>query len=132
MVRFKMKLSSCKIFLLSSITLLINPLLFAKNTSDPSQTNRIPQFETDDVAVWKTTINPKDPLKMHRHDNKRIVVALTDVDLTVTNDQGGKSSAYHWPKGTAHLLEADKPGELHVDVNETDHPMEVMVIQFKK
>jgi len=36
-----------------------------------------------------------------------------------------------WAKGAVYLLEADKPGELHSDINESDHPMEVMVIQFK-
>lgn len=95
------------------------------------QTNRVKQFETDELEVWKTTIYPKQPLKLHRHDHKRILVALTDVALIVKNEEG-TVRPIKFSKGTAHLLEADKPGELHVDINESDTPMEVMIIQFKK
>ena len=116
-----------KVFLVFLSLALTQNLVFA---AENPQTNRVPQFESDEVEVWKTTIYPKQPLKMHRHDHKRILVALTDVLLTVKNDQG-KVHVIDLKKGTSRMLEPDKPGELHGDINESDHPMEVMVIQFK-
>lgn len=95
-----------------------------------TQTVRVDQFENEEVQVWKTTIHPDQPLSMHRHNNKRIVVALTDTELTVRNDRG-ETHEVSWKRNTAHLLQADPPGEMHVDENKSDHPMEVMVIQFK-
>ena len=91
---------------------------------------RTPQFENDQLEVWNTKIFPDQPLKMHRHDKKRILVGITDVDLKATNEKG-ETHSIRLKKGEAKLLEADKPGELHNDVNETNHPMELIVIQFK-
>jgi len=89
------------------------------------------QFENDDVKVWKTRIMPNDSLPMHTHDDKRILVALTDVQLKVVNDKG-ESKTYNWAKGTAHFLDVAESSDLYVDMNETDHPTEVMVISLKK
>lgn len=119
------------VYLCSLVTLIIPNILFAEEKKEQALlTTRVPQLETDEVQVWKTIIFPKQPLKMHRNDNKRIVIALTDTELKVVNDKG-ESHLLKWTKGSAHLLEADRQGELHADLNESDHPMEVMVIQFK-
>lgn len=96
-----------------------------------SATPREKEFENKEVTVWKTVIEPHQPLAMHRHDHPRVVVALTNVDLTVTNDRG-QSHKLVMKKGTARFLNADKPKELHCDINNSNHPMEVMVIEFKK
>lgn len=104
--------------------------LAGDSNTQKAETSRFPQFETETVEVWRTVIHPKQPLKLHRHDNKRIIIALTDAALTITNDKS-ESHKVTWKKGNAYLLEPDKPGELHVDINESNHPMEVMVVQFK-
>ena len=39
-------------------------------------TRRIPQFENDRVRVWKSVIEPKQPLTLHRHEHGRTLVAL--------------------------------------------------------
>jgi len=36
-------------------------------TRKQTTTRRIPQFENDEVRVWKSVIAPKQPLTMHRH-----------------------------------------------------------------
>lgn len=113
-----------KIILFLYIALLLPSLLKAT-------THRQQQCENKEVIVWKTTIEPQAPLAMHRHDHKRIVVALTDVDLTVNNDQG-QSHQLVMKKGTARFLSPDQPHELHCDINKAKHPMEVMVIEWKK
>lgn len=98
--------------------------------AEESQTHRVPQFQNDDVEVWKTTIFPTSPLKMHRHENDRIVVPLSDTKLKVVNDKG-ETKTYDWKAGSAYFLKRDIPGEQHMDVNETGKPVDVMVIQFK-
>jgi chorismate mutase len=112
----------------------LNGFVFVHTASakeEKQQTNRFPQFENDEVQVWRTVISPKVPLKMHRHDHSRIVVALTDTELKYQNDKG-ETHQLKWEKGTAQLLPPDPPGQLHMDINESDHPMEVMVIQLKE
>jgi hypothetical protein len=45
-------------------------LLAAFGTLTPQQTGqtqRIPQFENDDVKVWKSIVQPNAPLALHRH-----------------------------------------------------------------
>lgn len=110
-------------FLLSTAFLMAS--LFA------AATHREKQCENQDVIVWKTTIEPNQPLIMHRHDHRRVVVALSDVDLLVKNDRG-QSHHLIMKRGTARILLPDKPKELHCDINPSRHPMEVMVIEFKK
>jgi quercetin dioxygenase-like cupin family protein len=93
-------------------------------------TQRIPQFENENVEVWKSIIMPNQPLSMHRHDNARAIIALRGGTLTVTN-QAGDSHDMTWETGSAYWLEADTPGELHGDVNEGTEPVEVIVVQLK-
>ncbi len=103
---------------------------FTANALDAEKTQRILQFENEDVKVWKTILMPNDPLPMHAHNDKRILVALTDTSLKVTNDKG-ETKQYNWPKGTAHFLDVKDSSELHNDANESTEPMEVMVISLK-
>jgi quercetin dioxygenase-like cupin family protein len=93
-------------------------------------TQRIPQFENDDVEVWKSIIMPNQPLTMHRHDNPRAIIALKGGTLTVTSDTG-ETHDMTWETGSAYWLEADPPGEMHGDVNQGDEPVEVIVVQLK-
>ena len=44
--------------------------------SQPSQTRREPQFENENVRVWKSIIMPNQPLSLHRHDFGRTIVVL--------------------------------------------------------
>ena len=39
-------------------------------------TRREPQFENEQVQVWKSIIMPNQPLALHRHDFGRTIVAL--------------------------------------------------------
>ena len=39
-------------------------------------TQRIVQFENDDVKVWKSVVVPHAPLTMHRHEHGRVIIAL--------------------------------------------------------
>lgn len=96
----------------------------------PKSTHRVPQFENEHVRVWKTVIMPHQPLKMHRHDYSRIVVGLKGGTLTKI-EETGELSPLKFDTGCAYWLGEDPPGKLHGDVNESDEPIEVMVIEFK-
>ena len=106
-------------------------LLASCTPSVPDETTRrIPQFENENVEVWKSIIYPSQPLSMHRHDNPRAIIALKGGTLNVVN-QNGQSHDMTWESGKAYWLEADAPGELHGDVNEGTDPIEVIVVQMK-
>jgi hypothetical protein len=94
-------------------------------------TRREPQFENDQVRVWKTIIAPRQPLNYHRHDQGRVLIALTDGRLKVLDPSGKEVTTYQWERGKAYWLAADKPGETHADVNESTEPVEVIVVELK-
>jgi beta-alanine degradation protein BauB len=94
-------------------------------------TQRTPQFENPNVKVWKTLIMPNQPLTLHRHENGRVIVALQGGTLTIKKEKGDSKKVV-WETGKAYWLDADPPGELHGDVNETTKPIEVMVVELQK
>jgi quercetin dioxygenase-like cupin family protein len=100
-------------------------------TQQQSATRRIPQFENDDVRAWKSIIAPRQPLTMHRHDHGRAIIALVGGTLTIVEESGEKRTVT-WETGKAYWLPADPPGRRHADVNETDKPIEVIVVELKK
>lgn len=67
---------------------------------------------------------------MHRHDHDRVIVALTDGVLKVTNNKG-QTHLLTLEKNTAYYLSKDPINELHKDENMSQHPITVMVIEFK-
>lgn len=95
-----------------------------------TKTHRVFQFENEHVRVWKTIIMPNQPLKMHRHDCARVVVGLQGGTLTKIEDTG-ETSPLKFDTGVAYWLTEDPPGTLHGDINESDEPIEVMVIELK-
>ena len=118
------------VFILYAMTMSV--LMTSCTSTIPDETTRrVPQFENEEVEVWKSIIYPSQPLSMHRHDNPRAIIALKGGTLKVVN-QNGDSHDMTWESGKAYWLEADTPGELHGDVNEGTEPIEVIVVQMKK
>jgi hypothetical protein len=115
--------------LLGFLTLLF---YFSSSFANSPITQRIPQFSNDKVNVWQTIIFPSEKQKLtpHRHENDRVVVALDDGELQVTNEKG-ESHLLKLSKNNAYFLEKDVPGNLHTDINLTNHPIRVMVIELK-
>ncbi len=95
------------------------------------QTQRIPQFENDDVKVWKSVVVPNAPLTMHRHEHGRVIIALQGGTMKIV-EQNGASEQHVWETGKAYWLPANAPGTMHADVNAGDKPIEVMVVELKK
>ncbi|HXV85840.1 MAG TPA: hypothetical protein VD793_04030 [Gemmatimonadales bacterium] len=98
----------------------------------PAATRREPQFENEHVRAWKSIILPRQPLALHRHDHGRALIALTNGRLTVVDQAGTALKTYDWERGRAYWLDADPPGQLHADVNHTDAPIEVIVVELKQ
>ena len=116
--------------LLISISLLL--ITFTSVSAKEPITRRIQELNNNKVSVWKTIIYPtkEAELSMHRHDNDRVVVALTDGLLKVTNDQN-KVHYLKLKRGMSYFLKKDPINELHVDQNMTNHPISVVVIELK-
>jgi quercetin dioxygenase-like cupin family protein len=95
------------------------------------QTQRFPQFENEDVKVWKTIVLPHQPLAMHHHDHPRVIIALTGGTMNIV-DPAGHVEPHVWETGKAYWLPANPPNAVHSDVNAGDKPMEVMVVELEK
>ena len=101
------------------------------SSQDAAPTGRIPQFENDEVKVWKSVVAPGSPLPLHRHEHPRVIVALVGGTMKIV-EQGGMSDTQEWQSGKSYWLPANPPGTLHTDVNTGDKPIEVIVIELKK
>ena len=96
-----------------------------------TQTQRIPQFENEDVKVWKAVVLPNAPLTMHRHEHGRVIIALQGGTMKIV-EQSGSSEQHSWETGKAYWLPANAPNTMHADVNAGAKPIEVMVVELKK
>lgn len=95
-----------------------------------SQTQRFPQFENDDVRVWKSVVIPNAPLTMHRHEHPRVIIALTGGTMNIV-EQSGTTEQHIWETGKAYWLPANPPNTMHADVNAGAKPIEVIVVELK-
>lgn len=92
---------------------------------------REPQFENGDVQVWKSIVQPNQPLALHRHDHGRALISLNGGTLNVVDGAGKVMDTYKLEAGKAMWLEADKAGTQHADVNPGKSAVEVIVVQLK-
>ena len=92
---------------------------------------REPQFENSEVQVWKSIVQPNQPLALHRHDHGRALISLNGGTLNVVDGNGKVMDVYKLEAGKAMWLEADKAGTQHADVNPGKTAVEVIVVQLK-
>ena len=123
-----------KRFLVRAAVFLALPLIVfgvMRSQQTAQQTQRFPQFDNEDVKVWKSVVMPKSPLSMHRHDHPRIIIALSGGTMNIVT-QNGPTEPHVWETGKAYWLPANPPGTMHADVNAGDKPIEVMVVELEK
>ena len=101
----------------------------SQQAAPPAHTQRVPQFENDDVKVWRSVILANAPLTMHRHEHPRVIIALSGGTMNIVEDNG-TSTAHVWETGKAYWLPANAPNTMHADVNKDDKPIEVMVVEL--
>jgi hypothetical protein len=95
------------------------------------QSRREPQFENEHVKVWKSIIVPNQPLRLHRHEFGRALIALKGGTVKVVDEAGNTVDTYIWEDGKAYWLDADPPGKLHGDLNEGPNTVEVIVVELR-
>ncbi|HTZ90140.1 MAG TPA: hypothetical protein VMA71_07360 [Alloacidobacterium sp.] len=117
------------IAILSALLLAAAGVIHSQQTV--AQTQRFPQFENEDVKVWKSVVLPNQPLTMHRHDHPRIIIALKGGTMKIV-DQNGAEEQHVWDTGKAYWLPANPPNTKHADVNTGNQPIEVMVVELQK
>lgn len=114
------------------IMLLMGLFFASTSNAEPLVTSRIQQFTNDKVNVWETIVYPSSnqALKMHRHEHNRVLVALNDGVLKISDNQG-KTHYLKLEKNKAYYLIKDPSGVLHTDENITSYPIRVLVIELK-
>ena len=116
----------------AGVVLTVVAALAAVQQSSASQTRREPQFENENVRVWKSIIMPNQPLSLHRHEFGRTIVALKGGTLDVVDAGGKTTKQVVWETGRAYWLEKDPAGEQHGDINRGTQPIEVIVVEMRK
>jgi beta-alanine degradation protein BauB len=120
-------LVSLAVFALALLAVPLN----SPSAQQPTGTQRTPQFENDDVTVWKTVVPPNLPLAMHTHQHPRVIIPLTGGTMKVAYEDGS-SETHTWEAGKAYWLSSAEGKKRHSDVNTGDKPIEVMVVELKK
>ena len=126
-----MNLSIRHVTLLALVAVVGAACVVLASQQNAAQTQRIPQFENDEVKVWKSIVAPNSPLQLHRHDHPRIITALVGGTMKIA-EQDGSSEVHVWETGKSYWLPANPPGTMHTDVNTGDKPIEVTVVELKK
>src|ERR1700749_2231478 len=115
----------------AGIVLVLAAVGVVRSQNGATQTQRFPQFENEDVKVWKSVVMPNAPLTMHRHEHPRVIIALSGGTMKIV-EPDGKSESHNWETGKAYWLPTNPPGTMHADVNACDKPIEVMVVELEK
>ena len=97
----------------------------------PGGSQRVLQFENEEVAVWRSVVPPNAPLVMHTHQHPRVIIALAGGTMKVVNEDGS-SEMHLWETGKAYWLPASEGLKRHADQNTGSQPIDVMVVELKK
>ena len=104
--------------------------LSPQSSTSSAAPQRTPQFDNEDVAVWRTVVPPNAPLTMHTHRHARVIVALTGGTMKIVYEDG-TSETHNWETGKAYWLPTSEGLKRHADMNTGSKPIEVMVIELK-
>ena len=116
---------------IAMMVLVLAAVSVVRSQNSATRTQRFPQFENEDVKVWKSVVMPNAPLTMHRHEHPRVIIALNGGTMKIV-DSTGKAEEHVWETGKAYWLPMNPPGTTHADVNAGDKPIEVMVVELEK
>ncbi|HUN89474.1 MAG TPA: hypothetical protein VMU28_11815 [Terriglobales bacterium] len=114
-----------------ALLLSADSLLFSQSSNAPLGAQRTPQFENQDVRVWRTVVPPNAPLKMHTHQHPLVIVALTGGTVKVVYEDG-TFELHNWETGKAYWLPTSEGRKRHADVNTGSKPLELIVVELKK
>jgi quercetin dioxygenase-like cupin family protein len=89
------------------------------------------QLENDEVSVARAKILPHEEIGLHRDAYPQVVVALQGGIITRL-ESDGTTNDVAFPTGKAVYRPIDPPDQLHKSVNNSDSPVELIIIQLKK
>lgn len=89
------------------------------------------QLENDAVSVARAKILPHEEIGLHRDAYPQVVIALQGGTITRLEADGSKVDV-HFPTGKAVFRNIDPPDQLHKSLNDSDNPIELMIIQLKR
>jgi hypothetical protein len=112
------------------LTLVLTPVCMLTSQQN-NQSQKIPQFDNQDVNVWKSIVMPNAPLVMHTHEHARVIIALTGGTMKIVYENG-QSEMHQWETGKAYWLSTEEGKRRHADVNTGNKPIEVMVVELLK
>jgi hypothetical protein len=112
------------------LTLVLTPVCMLTSQQN-NQSQKIPQFDNQDVNVWKSIVMPNAPLVMHTHEHARVIIALNGGTMKIVYENG-QSEVHQWETGKAYWLSTEEGKRRHADVNTGNKPIEVMVVELLK
>ena len=68
---------------------------------------------------------------MHTHQHPRVIIPLTGGTMKIAYEDGS-SETHVFEVGKAYWLSSEEGKNRHADVNTSDKPVEVMVVELKK
>jgi hypothetical protein len=89
------------------------------------------QLENDAVSVARAKIMPHEEIGLHRDAYPQVVVALQGGVITRLEADGSKVNV-NFPTGQAVFRNIDPPDQLHKSINDSDNPIELIIIQLKR
>ncbi len=99
-------------------------------STESKETHRIFQFENEHVKVWKTVVMPNN-LSLCIVTNVTALLSVLKGGTLKKVESTGEESPLVFETDKAYWLGKDDPGTLHGDINESAHPIEIMVIEVK-
>lgn len=88
------------------------------------------QFENDQVCIAQVKILPHEEIDLHRDVCSHVVVALKGGTITRLEEDGGAVDI-EFPEGVAVFRPMDPENQFHRSVNNSDTPIELILIQLK-
>lgn len=89
------------------------------------------QFENEVVSVARAKILPHEEIGLHRDAYPQVVVALEGGIITRLEADGSRIDV-NFPTGKAVFRNMDPPNQLHKSINDSDNPIELIIIQLKR
>jgi len=112
----------------------IEDLSFIKGfKAETLKAGRFDFIETDTFKMWMSTIVKGSPLKPHRHMTGRWVIPLEDATIYRRFNRRAQKpiGKMEWKKGQAYFYEADPKDVFHNDENNSETPVQVIVIAYR-
>lgn len=88
------------------------------------------QFENDQVCAARVKILPHEEIGLHRDAYPQVVVALKGGTITRL-EADGRIIDVEFPTGVAVYRPTDPENQLHRSINNSDTPVELIIIQLK-